>query len=666
MISVRCVQHAVKPVLCRPWRTANWEAINLKLAEITLPKTSNVEEVAQEWYSSIQAVIEEFVPERRLPMRKYRSPFMTSEIKTIKFKRDKLIRKAKKYNLTDEEWLNLKTLKKQVTSRLRREMKEQGKQALSSQSTSSGWKFIKQSMFSVKDRPKAFIEPKELNLHFARIVKSQADNFTLESISTCDEEDAFAILPPSQLEVERTLKKIKSKTAPGHDNIPGFLLSNCAKSITPSLTHLFDLCISTASFPTAWKKANTTAIWKGKGSKYDANNYRPISVLPIVARTFEKLVCNQLSQFCENRSILPSSQYGFRQRSSCEIALIKATDTWMAKVDQGKIVGALLLDLSKAFDTVPHQKLLSELSKINMASTTLNFFNSYLSNRLQRIVSCDQLTPWQSIGRGVPQGSCLSPLLFNIYVRDLPKDTTGDPFQYADDCTLSASGDSTEKVIDILTEDYNRTSNFCEEKELILNESKTQFIIFKQPTKKLDTDTIIQLGTAALQPLNEVKLLGFMLDRHLTFESQIKAVTTKARGLLSILRLAAKSLPQELTLLAYQGLIRSHLEYCSGVFVGMAETHAHKLEVIQKIAARIICDAPRDAHAQPLLASLKLEELRSRRNAHTLNIITAIRSNQTHPSFLNFFDTNDTAPRTRIGKRRFSMAAEALLEDLIS
>ena len=172
-----------------------------------------------------------------------------------------------------------------------------------------------------------------------------------------------------------------------------------------------------------------------KGHKKDLTNYRPISFLLILARTFEKLIAGQLYTFCDERKLISDSQFGFRRNSSCEQALIAMTDSWLESLDQGEYVGALLLDLSKAFDTVPHQLLFSKLANIGCSKYTISWFKSYLSDRFQRVSSRESQAQWLKVTRGVPQGSCLSPLLFNIFVKDLPQESLSTTSQFADDTT---------------------------------------------------------------------------------------------------------------------------------------------------------------------------------------------------------------------------------------
>jgi hypothetical protein len=134
-------------------------------------------------------------------------------------------------------------------------------------------------------------------------------------------------------------------------------------------------------FPALWKKANVAAVWKNKGSQSDASNYRPISVLPVLARLAEKEIARQLSVYCEKLEIIPPQQFVFRSKSSCEVAILHALDGWMGEIDSGAMVGALLIDLSKAFDTLPHQKLLAALAGIGCGINALNWFTNYLTNQ---------------------------------------------------------------------------------------------------------------------------------------------------------------------------------------------------------------------------------------------------------------------------------------------
>src|SRR3989442_6553874 len=195
-------------------------------------------------------------------------------------------------------------------------------------------------------------------------------------------------------------------------------------------------------------------------------------------------------------------------------------------------VGALLIDLSKAFDSVPHNMLLSELSKIGCGTPALKWFFSYLTNRAQRVAQRGVYTPWMQVSRGVPQGSGLSPLLFNIYVRELPTCCSSPAIQFADDTTASEADKDLDNVTQRLTIAYDSIKLFCNSRELSLNAAKTQLIILKTPSRRLPENICITIEGHSIKPQATVKLLGFNVDQHLTWSDHIDKVVKRCNGLI--------------------------------------------------------------------------------------------------------------------------------------
>jgi len=183
-------------------------------------------------------------------------------------------------------------------------------------------------------------------------------------------------------------------------------------------------------------------------------------------------------------------------------------DSWIGEIDSNKYVGALLLDLSKAFDSVPHHILLAELALVGCDLKSLDWFISYLSNRQQRIFCRPEATAWKAVDKGVPQGSCLSPLLFNIFTRKLPACTETDSIQFADDVTFSAADADPLSVAAKLSVTYNDVKLYCTNKGLTIHAAKTQFILFKTPGKKIPPDCELNLDGVIIKPIHLVKLLG--------------------------------------------------------------------------------------------------------------------------------------------------------------
>ena len=231
---------------------------------------------------------------------------------------------------------------------------------------------------------------------------------------------------------------------------------------------------------------------------------------------------------------------------------------------------------------------------------------------------------------------------------------------------MSEANKSLEIISEKLTNAYSETKAFCDSRGLVLNPGKTQLIIFKSAGKRVPDDFALTLDNHSVKPLKSVKLLGCILDQHLTLGKQIDDTVSTCNGQLAILRRAAKLLPTTLLRMMYIALTRSHLEYCSALYASATKTQLEKLDVVQRKAARIICNAPSDAHAVPLLATLNLQSLHSRREAHFMKIIDSIISCKCHPGLHSLCDRKPdgslTVPesRTIMGRRRFGVVGAEL------
>lgn len=653
----------IKPILKRSFNKVDFLSLGQQVMNIQLGNSNQNEPnlMLENWQRAFTGLIDQVAPLKNYPMRKSKSPWITNEIRKLIEDRDMLSAQLKKAPSSIVIFEATALAKRRVKSRIKREAKNQGKEAFRSEKPEDAWKFIKLATYTEKESSELTVGLPALNEHFATVVNSNNPNPNVAPPLSCETETGFSFELLSCESVERAISMINSKTASGHDGLQAFVLKQLASAISPNITVIFNSSLVHHIFPTDWKHANITAIYKNKGSKNDPANYRPISVIPILARIFEKLVATQLYNYCEMNRVIPDEQFGFRCKSSCETALISATTDWLQAIDNGMYVGALLVDLSKAFDTVPHGQLIQALLEIGCRNEVLQWFSSYLSDRKQRVSLHDEITPWKTISRGVPQGSCLSPLLFNIFVRELPMNTNAKTFQFADDTTNYVADMSLNVISDKLALSFNATKQFCLSHELEINTNKTQFIIFKAPGKKIPDDYVLTVDNHSIKPEQSVKLLGVTLDKHLTYGEHIQTIASKCNGLLGILARSSTYLTIDLMRMMYLALIRSHLEYCSSLFVPSAKTNLNKLDTIQRKAARAIFQLPRDSHAEPLLAALHFEPLNERREAHTLNLVKSFTSGNCHPKMKNMFATlpNESIKvqnfRTKMGNRSFSV-----------
>ena len=521
-------------------------AIKAKTDSIQLPAhETDPDLLLGAWHVSVNAILDIEAPVKAMPRRKHTIPWMNDGVRELQKSRDRIAKNLRKIPTPAEtDFEELKAAKRRVKSHIRRAAKEYGRGLLSAKDPKAAWKFIRQTTFTDTGSGDNMLPIDAANNYFADIVQDPK-GAELVAIEQCDRADAFVIQPVTVKEVEHYLSITKSSTAAGFDDITDFLIRLLAHEMAPNITAIFNCSIEVGAFPAQWKCANVKAVWKGKGSKQDPANYRP-TILPILGRLFEKIVAHQLYDFVELNNAITIDQYGFRRKSSCETALISATNYWMEEIDKGNIVGALLVDMSKAFDSVPHDLLMRELESIGCGNAALQWFQSFLTGRKQRVVNTPEVTPWKDVTRGVPQGSCLSPLLFNIFVRQLPIENPCRTHQFADDVTHSMAARTVQEVVDGLSTSFEYTKAFCDTHGLTINADKTQLILLHAPGKKIEENIVLSVGGVSLKPVKSVKLLGVVIDSGLTFSPHIDAVITKCQGLLGALAKSAPFLPTEL------------------------------------------------------------------------------------------------------------------------
>ncbi|KAI2646130.1 hypothetical protein H4Q32_024583 [Labeo rohita] len=417
----------------------------------------------------------------------------------------------------------------------------------------------------------------------------------------------FSFCPLSEAEVSKLLLSSHPTTCP-LDPIPSHLLQAISPTLLPALTHIINTSLLTGTFPTAFKQAQVTPLLKKPTLNTSLiDNYRPISLLPFIAKTLERVVFNQVSLFLAQNSSLDANQSGFRSGHSTETALLSVTEALrIAKADSRSSV-LILLDLSAAFDTVNHQILLSTLSSLGITGIPLRWFESYLTGRSFRVAWGGEVSKAHHLVTGVPQGSVLGPLLFSIYTTSLGPIIQAHGFSYhcyADDKQLYLSFQPDDPTVAArISGCLADISEWMKEHHLQLNLAKTELLIFPA-TPTLQHDFTINLGTLTITPSSSARNLGVIFDDQLTFKDHIAKTARSCRFALHNIRKIRPFLTEQATQLLVQALVISRLDYCNALLAGLPSCTIKPLQMIQNAAARLVFNEPKRVHVTPLFITL--------------------------------------------------------------
>ena len=446
------------------------------------------------WKNTFLDIVDKHAPPRTMTVRNKPSPWITAQIKLLMHFRDYLKKKAMNSN-EPNDWENFKRQKNAVNKEVRRAKKSYCRAEIEGKrgDFKGTWKVLNNLMNrksnntainEIKLTPSVTLtNPKDIadhfNKHFTKIghklasdiPKPVTKNYFKTFMTKSNSKFKLQKVEPSR--VLELLSTADSAKATGFDKISNKLLKIAAPHIYQSLGALFNISIETNMFPSEFAIAKVSPIFKA-GDQSDEDNYRPISVIPTVARVFERLTYEQMYAYLSDNGLLNPLQSGFRTLHSTLTALLDLTNEWSFDIDRKMINGVILLDLKKVFDTVNHEILIKKLEYFGFDPSSTAFFRSYPSNRQQQCKVNGFSSDFLVTTCGVPQGTILGPLFFLIYVNDMPnclKNCTAR--LYADDTTLSVSGLHTCVIEQLLNADLRNVSSWLIANKLTLNVLKT-------------------------------------------------------------------------------------------------------------------------------------------------------------------------------------------------
>lgn len=443
------------------------------------------------------------------------------------------------------------------------------------------------------------------------------------------------VRPVDETEVMGYIRNLNNTKSCGPDGIPTKLLKTVADLVAEPISYLFNLSIREGCFPSVLKLSKIIPIFK-RGDKHDCASFRPISILSVFSKLFERIMCDQVIQFLDKHRIIAEEQHGFRTQKSTTTASIEFLQTIYEGLDRGNEMAALFFDLSCAFDTLNTRFILDKLSNYGIRGQILDWFASFLTNRKMAVTVSGKDSEERSISLGVPQGSVIGPLIFILYINDLPfRLRSAHITMYADDTSMVVSaqnGTDLASSIDKVIKDF---AEWCRTNGLMLNISKTECIYFSK-RKSIPPTVQDLLYKHNLKPADHVKFLGSIIDKSLEWNHQIDAVCKKInKGYFAILRLKTE-LSTEYIINIYYALIYSHLSY--NIILWGQASQAQRVFYLQKRVIRLMFGLKARESCRPFFIRHKLLTLPS---LYIYENIKYIRKN------LHHFETNKNVYNTR-------------------
>ena len=427
--------------------------------------------------------------------------------------------------------------------------------------------------------------------------------------------------------VQDKLEKLNIHKASGPDGIHPHVLQRTAKAMSIPLTHLYQQSLDTGEVPDDWRTANVTPIHK-KGDRTEPSNYRPVSLTSQVCKVLETFIRDEIVEHLTVNKLLSEAQHGFRKGRSCLTNILETLELWTEILDEGNCIDVAYLDFRKAFDLVSHKLLIHKMEKYGIEGQILKWVRNWLQDRTQKVVIRGTSSESFKVTSGVPQGSVLGPILFLIYINDLPAEVISPISLFADDSkvfTRIVTKTERLKITDsngseVLQEDLDKIQEWAKKWKMEFNVDKCKIMHIGRKNPKSE----YSMNGTKLTETKEEKDLGVTIDCRLEFDRHIKNIVAKANRTLGMIRISFTCMDKNMFLDLYKGLVRPLLEYCVQAWSPYKKKYIELIEGVQRRATRLVPELRRWFYDKKLklwrrmtyeerLVELKLTKLVDRR-----------------------------------------------------
>ena len=423
-------------------------------------------------------------------------------------------------------------------------------------------------------------------------------------------DEIVSMLSVSEIMVYNVIKELNLGKSFGPDEMHPRFLFELKDEISKPLAFIFEQTLQQGSLPIDWRNAFVSPIFK-KGAKNKAENYRPISLTSIVCKIMEKIIKDTVLKHLVDNNLLSAKQFGFLSGRSTVTQLLKFLNECAEKVAKGEVVDTIYMDFAKAFDKVPHRRLLKKLEAYGISGNILQWIKAFLMEREQIVVVNGEKSKPGIVLSGVPQGSVLGPILFLIYINDLPENVKSTTFLFADDTKIARTVKTSDDA-SLLQEDLNALADWSKRWLLEFNAEKCHVLTIG----KIENITFTQkyeINGQELEHMFEEKDLGVTIDHELTFDEHIHLKVKKANAMMGLIRRSFSFLDKDLFRMLFTSFVRPHLEYAQATWAPFLAKHVNLIENVQKRATRLV-DGFKDLEYSERLRNLQLPTLAHRRH----------------------------------------------------